>query len=30
MSTGKNVNKLWEKLFNISINTGLHLKTKFI
>ena len=29
-SKGKNINKLWQKLSNISINTGLDLKIRFV
>ena len=28
-SKGKNVYRLWQKLSNTSINTGLDLKTRF-
>ena len=30
MSKGKNVNKLWQKLSHMSINSGLDLKTSFV
>ena len=29
-SKGKTINKLCQKLSNMSINTGLNLKTKFV
>ena len=29
-SRGKSVNKLWEKLSNMSINTGLDIKPRFV
>ena len=27
---GKNVNKLWQKQYDMSINAGLDLKTRFV
>ena len=29
-SKGRNINKLWERLSNMLINTGLDLKTRFV